>query len=152
MNGSAIKAAVDQVDLGESVHCRPWRHWHRWGFGRGCYRGGVTFYEGPRFYRYGYRHRGGFDVRERERAGVTIRGGEGFRGGSVRGSTTFRSPGEASPRISGGQSGGGRVGGGAQMNTAPTGGGGAAMPGGGGGRGGGGGGGQGRGHGGENKQ
>ena len=47
-SGGAIKAAADQIGIGESVHCRPFRHWHRWGFGRGC-RGGVVILErGPR--------------------------------------------------------------------------------------------------------
>src|SRR3954451_24129396 len=75
-SGGAIKAAADEIGLGESVHCRPFRHWHRWGFGRGCGGPGVTFYErGPRFrHRFGVREefRGGF--RTRDRAGVTIPG------------------------------------------------------------------------------
>src|SRR4051812_29719844 len=105
-SGGAIKAAADEVGIGESVHCRPYRHPHRWGFGRGCGGPGVAIYErGPRFrHRFGVREefRGGF--RNRERAGVTIRGEERVRGGtafrsggrdgaSVRGSTTFRSGG-----------------------------------------------------------
>ena len=145
INGSAIKAAAEQIDIGESVHCRAWRHWHRWGYGRGC-RGGITIYQGPSYrYRYGYRSHDGYAVRPR--AGVTIRS-EGFRGGgSVQGSTTFRGGGPAggpSPRTFSAPSGGGGGGGGA-MSTAPTGGGGPAMRGHGGG--GGGGQGQGKGHG-----
>ena len=139
-SGGAIKAAADQIGLSESVHCRPWRHWHPWGWGRGCRGPGLTIYErGPRFrHRFGVREefRGGF--RTRERAGVTIRGGESFRGGttfrsgtregtSVRGSATIRSggAGEVAPRatISTGQApqGGRAATPDRQMNTAPTG-------------------------------
>ena len=145
VNGGAIKAAADGIGIGESVHCRPFRHWHPWGYSRGC-RGGVTIYERePRFrHRFGIREefRGGF--RTRERAGVTIRGeeriggeertrgGTTFRSGTregatVRGSATIRSggAGEVSPRgsASGSQTGATttNTGGGRQMNTAPTG-------------------------------
>ena len=146
VNGGAIKAAADGIGIGESVHCRPFRHWHPWGYSRGC-RGGVTIYERePRFrHRFGVREefRGGF--RTRERAGVTIRGeeriggeertrgGTTFRSGTregatVRGSATIRSggAGEVAPRGAvGGQTGATTTnatgGGGRQMNTAPTG-------------------------------
>ena len=140
-NGGAIRAAADEIGLSESVHCRPWRHPHRWGFGRGCGGPGVAIYErGPRFrHRFGVREefRGGF--RTRERAAVTIRGEDrgGFRGGmregaSVRGSTTFRGggSGDVSQRGSrGGQAGattnnpgGGQMNatGGNKMNSAPS--------------------------------
>src|SRR6187397_2183677 len=40
IDGNAIKAAAEQIGVGESVHCRPFRHWHRWGYGRGW--GGAT--------------------------------------------------------------------------------------------------------------
>ena len=155
INGSAIAAAAEQIGVGESVHCRYYRHWHPWGWGRGC-RGATIYYDsGPR-YRYGYRygHRGGygggFDVRTRERAGTTFRSeGRAFRGGGeggeFRGGRGGGQAGEVSPRgpsggqfHSGGQAGGaavsgggGRGQGGGLMNSAPTGGGGAA-PGGGG--------------------
>ena len=133
IDASAIRAAADEVGIGETVHCRPFRHWHRWGYGRGC-RGGVVIYDrGPRVrfgVREGYRSRAGVSVRER--TGVTIRSGErstirsGTRDGmSVRGSTTIRSggaAGEASPRT-GGQmrtGAGAGAGGGGRMNTAPA--------------------------------
>ncbi|TMJ05545.1 MAG: hypothetical protein E6G97_02420 [Alphaproteobacteria bacterium] len=116
-SGGAIKAAAEEIGIGESVHCRPFRHahprWHRWR--HGCRGAGVMIYErGPRF-----RHRYGYGVREEFRGG--------FRSGSsVRGSTTIRSgAGEVSPRAttSGGQAqqGGGAAIGGRQMNSAPTG-------------------------------
>jgi hypothetical protein len=65
ISASVIKQAADEIAVGETVHCRPYRHWHRWGYGRGC-RGGVVIY-GPRvrsgysarFYEYhdpGYRY------------------------------------------------------------------------------------------------
>src|ERR1051325_6431069 len=118
INGSAIAAAAAQVGVGESVHCRPFRHWHPWGWGRGC-RGATIYYDYGPSYRYGYRHGhrwghgGGFDVRTRERAGVTIQGGGGFRGGAtVRGGQA----GEVSP---GGSAGGQfRAGGGGQGGAA----------------------------------
>ena len=50
VGASVIKQAADQITVAETVHCRPYRHWHRWGYGRDC-RGGVVIY-GPRV-RYG---------------------------------------------------------------------------------------------------
>src|SRR4051794_21964312 len=81
INGSAIAAAAEQVGVGESVHCRPFRHWHPWGWSRGCRGGSVYFDYGPR-YRYGYRHGPrwgygggrGFVVRTR---GTLARAGQG---------------------------------------------------------------------------
>jgi hypothetical protein len=52
VRASVIKEAADQIAVAETVHCRSYRHWHRWGYGRGC-RGGVVIY-GPRVYS-GYR-------------------------------------------------------------------------------------------------
>ena len=57
ISGSVIKQAADEIAVGETVHCRPFRHWHRWGYGRGC-RGGVVIY-GPRV-------RSGYSVRFHE--------------------------------------------------------------------------------------
>jgi hypothetical protein len=45
ISASVIKQAADEIAVGEAVHCRRYRHWHRWGYGRGC--GGVVLY-GPR--------------------------------------------------------------------------------------------------------
>src|SRR5256885_7436480 len=81
-SGGAIKAAADGIGIGESVHCRPFRHWHPWGYSRGCGGGGVTIYErGPRFrHRFGVREefRGG--VRTPERARGNLPGAERNRG------------------------------------------------------------------------
>src|ERR1043165_1720737 len=115
-SGGAIKAAADEIGIGESVHCRPYRHPHRWGFGRGCYGPSVRIYErGPRFrHRFGVREefRGGY--RHRDRAGVTIRG-EDRRGG-----TSFS--GTRSGGSTGGQTGmSSNSAGGGQMKSAPTG-------------------------------
>src|SRR5262245_59483329 len=71
-NGVALGDAADQVGVAESVHCRPYRHWHSWGRGTGCGRSAVIVREG-------YRVR---------RPGVRVRIHEGDR---VRGSTTIRS-------------------------------------------------------------
>ena len=54
---SVIKEAADKIAVAEPVHCRSYRHWHRWGYGRGCH-GGVVIY-GPRV-------RSGYSVRYRE--------------------------------------------------------------------------------------
>ena len=91
ISAAAIGEAAEQLNITESVHCRPFRHWHRWGYSRGC---------GPRAYlddgvrvrtrigvRDGYRDRG---YRARFRGGVfatgvTIRSEQrgGFRGGAT---------------------------------------------------------------------
>jgi hypothetical protein len=33
---SALGKAIDTVVITELSHCRPWPHWHQWGWGRGC--------------------------------------------------------------------------------------------------------------------
>ena len=50
ISASVIKQAADEIAVAETVHCRSYRHWHRWGYGRGC-RDAVVIY-GPRV-RYG---------------------------------------------------------------------------------------------------
>jgi len=116
-SGGAIKAAAEQIGLSESVHCRPWRHWHPWGWGRGCRGPGLTIYErGPRFrHRFGVREefRGGF--RTRERAGVTIRGEDRRGGSSFSGTRSGGSTGGQTGMSSSSSTGGG------QMKSAPTG-------------------------------
>jgi hypothetical protein len=121
---SAIKQATEGMQLTETVHCRPFRHWHTWGFSRGC--GRVYFDEGVRVRRFGYR--------EHYRDGRYYRGGvrEGFRGegrpgmtvggerGSARASGSFR--GNATGETTSRQGGGMRSGDQGRMNTAPTGG------------------------------
>src|ERR1044072_3785095 len=92
IDGNAIKAAAEQIGVGESVHCRPWRHWSpRWGWHRGC-RGATIYFDGPRYrygHRYGQRYGGGF------RGGATVRsetfrGGTDFRGGARAGTVSPR--------------------------------------------------------------
>jgi hypothetical protein len=39
-NGIVIDKAANTLDATENVHCRPYRHWHPWGFGHGCHGGG----------------------------------------------------------------------------------------------------------------
>ena len=36
INAAAIGEAAEQLSVTESVHCRSFRHWHRWGYSRGC--------------------------------------------------------------------------------------------------------------------
>ena len=141
---AAIGEAAQQLNVTESVHCRPFRHWHRWGYSRGCSR--VYINPGVRvrtrigirdgYYRDGYRggYRGG------ARTGVTIRSEQrdGFRGGAtVRGTqggmTGTQSGGATVRGTQGGMPGtqsGARATQGGQIKTAPTGGGaGGGMPG-----------------------
>lgn len=134
INAAAIGEAAEQMSLAESVHCRQFRHWHRWGYSRGC--GRVYLNEGIRVRsrigvhdRFGVRSRVGVrdGFRGESRSGVTVRG-EG--GGSVRSGTSVRGganmPGETSTRQTGGRSGTATGGGpkqGGNMNTTPTGGG-----------------------------
>ena len=57
VSASVIKQAADEIVVAETVHCRSYRHWHRWGYGRGCH-GGVVVY-GPRVLSsYSVRYRG----------------------------------------------------------------------------------------------
>jgi hypothetical protein len=133
VNGGAIKAAADGIGINESVHCRPFRHWHRYGgYSRGCRPGIVIYNDRPRLrLRYGVRSRDydtrvrtGVTIRSEERS--TIRSGTTFRsGGGGGGSATIRSGGgDGAPRVtSGGQNQGAAGtagGGGRQINTAPT--------------------------------
>jgi hypothetical protein len=52
-NGIAIDQAANTLDVTESVHCRPYRHWHRWGYGRGC---GYGWHRGWRYHHW-HHHR-----------------------------------------------------------------------------------------------
>jgi hypothetical protein len=151
VNGTAIRDAAAEIGLTENVHCRPFRHWHRWGYGRGCARGAVIYNEGVRVRsRFGYRTRDDIGVRfrSRDRDGVSIRSGTTFREGTtIRGGSTERSgttirggaSGSVESRgtISGGQAREGTTGGirggggeGRTMRTAPTGQGGGGVQGG----------------------
>jgi len=150
INGSAIKNAAAEIGLTENVHCRPYRHPHRWGYGRGCARGGVVFDEGVRVrsrfgfrprdevrFRSGFRSRDNVGARFRSgnRDGVGVRSGGGLQegatihGGTERSGTTIRSrtSGSVESRgsISGGQAREGTTGGirsgESGMRTAPTG-------------------------------
>ncbi|MEA2877737.1 MAG: hypothetical protein QOF14_2933 [Hyphomicrobiales bacterium] len=112
VNGGAIKAAADEIGIAESVHCRPFRHWHRYGgYSRGCRGPGVVIYnDRPRLrMRYGVRSRDydtrvrtGVTIRSEERS--TIRSGTTIRSGGGGGSATIRSGGggEGAPRVTGG--------------------------------------------------
>ncbi len=153
ISAAAIGEAAEQLNITESVHCRPFRHWHRWGYSRGCNR--VYIDEGVRVrtrigVRDGYRdgYRGGY--RGGARSGVTIRSEQrgGFRGGATVRGTQGGMPGTQSGVRGGAQGGmpgtqsgvrGGGQGGmpgtargtqGGQIKTAPTGGGaGGGLPG-----------------------
>jgi hypothetical protein len=124
----AIQQATEGMQLTETVHCRPFRHWHRWGFGRGC--GAAYIDEGVSVRRYGYRDYGPsfrgsarFGVREgfrgEGRSGVTVRG-EGRESVGASGSVRSSTQSTTTSTQSGGTV---RPSGQGRMNTAPTGGG-----------------------------
>ena len=74
-NGVVINDAANAARLVEDVHCRSYRHWHRWGYGYGCHYGYRSYYW--RGHRHGYwrgHHHRGFRVHH-----------HGFRGGHHRG-------------------------------------------------------------------
>jgi hypothetical protein len=74
-NGVVINDAANAARLVEDVHCRPYRHWHRWGYGYGCRYGYRSYYW--RGHRHGYwrgHHHRGLRVHH-----------HGFRGGHHRG-------------------------------------------------------------------
>jgi hypothetical protein len=153
IGGAAIGNAAAEIGVIENVHCRPFRHMHRWGYGKGCARGAVIYNEGVHVRsRFGYRTRDdvGVRFRSRDRDGVSVRSGSTFRegttirGGRTEGSgTTIRGGASGSVEsrgsVSGGQAREGTTGGGEgrTMRTAPAGqgvqgGGGASIGGGGG--------------------
>jgi hypothetical protein len=137
INGAAIGDAAAEIGVIENVHCRPFRHMHRWGYGRGCARGAVIYNDGVRVRsRFGYRTRDdvGVRYRSRDRAGVSVRSGSTFRegttirGGTERSGTTFRGGASGSVEPRGAVSGGGQAregtaggGEGRAMRTAPAG-------------------------------
>ena len=92
----AIKQAADEIAVSEAVHCRPYRHWHRWGYGRGC-REGVVIY-GPRVRYgesvYGYRY-GRASVPPRYQSGQAYLGYRGARPQSKWEAKGFCPPGQA---------------------------------------------------------
>jgi hypothetical protein len=63
----AIRQAADEVAVVETVHCRPYRHRHRWGYGRGC-RGAASYAPRVRYRAsiYGPRVRSSYSIRYRE--------------------------------------------------------------------------------------
>ena len=112
---AAIEAAADQVGVTDTVHCRSFRHGHRYGHrgGRGCEVGVIVT---PRRSTDVYIRRGSRTViRDRDRdstsvrSRTTIRSGEGT---NVRGSTTIRTREGSSDTNIRARSGGGSQGGG----------------------------------------
>src|ERR1051326_6099206 len=86
---AGVRAAAEAMDSSALVHCRPYRHWHPWGYSRGC--GGGTSVEIRRGHRVG--------VEERERTSIHSRT-------TTRGETSGGGTGGASGGTSGGTSGG----------------------------------------------
>jgi hypothetical protein len=95
---AGVRMATEAMDSSTLVHCRPYRHWHPWGYGTGCHGGGVSV-EVERGHRRGVEieggHRGGVEI-ERGHRGVeersSIHSRTTTRGEtSVRGSTSTKS-------------------------------------------------------------
>ena len=63
---AGLRAATEALGNSALVHCRPYRHWHPWGYGTGCHGGGVSV-EIERG------HRRGVGIEERERSSVHSR-------------------------------------------------------------------------------
>jgi hypothetical protein len=95
---TGVRQAADELGLTEAVHCRSFRHRHRFGHGwsRGC--GGAAVIVGPRrsgvVVREGGRVRGGGDTTIRSTTtrteGTTVRsrtGGQSKDGGQPKGTT-----------------------------------------------------------------
>src|SRR5205823_8469483 len=57
---AGLRAAIEALSNSALVHCRPYRHWHPWGYGTGCHGGGVSV-EVER----GHRRGGEFERRHR---------------------------------------------------------------------------------------
>ena len=74
---AGLRVATEALGNSALVHCRPYRHWHPWGYGTGCHGGGVSV-EVERG------HRRGVGIEERERSSIhsrtTTRGGTPVRG------------------------------------------------------------------------
>jgi hypothetical protein len=65
-SSAGVRLAHEATVNSALVHCRPYRHWHPWGYGTGCHGGGVSV-EIERH------HRGGVRVEERERSSIHSR-------------------------------------------------------------------------------
>ena len=86
ISAAAIGEAAEQLNVTESVHCRPFRHWHEWEHRRtfGCGGGGsVEIRRG---------HRVGVGIEERQRSRTSIHSRSSVTRGetSVRGSTSSK--------------------------------------------------------------
>jgi hypothetical protein len=75
---AGVRMATEAMDSSTPVHCRPYRHWHPWGYGTGCHGGGVSV-EVERGHR-------GVEERSSIHSRTTTRGGET----SARGSTSTK--------------------------------------------------------------
>lgn len=104
---AGLRVASEAMGNSALVHCRPYRHWHPWGYGTGC--GGGTSVE----IRSG--HRVGVGVEEREHSSIhsrtTIRGETSVRGSSstTTGKTSVKS-GASTTNKSGMSTGGAQIG------------------------------------------
>jgi len=88
---AGVRMATEAMDSSTLVHCRPYRHWHPWGYGTGCHGGGVSV-EVERGHRGGVEiergHRRGVEERSSIHSRTTTRGERGET--SVRGSTSTK--------------------------------------------------------------
>ena len=108
---AGVRMTTEAMDSSTLVHCRPYRHWHPWGYGTGCHGGGVSVevergHRGGGEIERGHRgvevergHRGGVEERSSIHSRTTTRGET-----SVRGSTSTKSETKSGTSTGGGTS------------------------------------------------
>jgi hypothetical protein len=86
---AAVRLATEAVDVSESVHCRPYRHWHAWEhrWTHGCH-GGAVGVETDVEIRRGHRARVHEGSRTTIRSGTTTRGETSVRSRASTSTTT----------------------------------------------------------------
>jgi hypothetical protein len=111
---AGVRIATEAMDSSTLVHCRPYRHWHPWGYGTGCHGGGVSV-EVERGHRRGVEiERGHRGVEERSsihsrtttRGETSVRGSTSTKSGTSTTSKSGTSTGGGTSREQGGSSGG----------------------------------------------
>jgi hypothetical protein len=102
---AGLRVAIEAMDSSTLVHCRPYRHWHPWGYGHGCRGGGVSV-EIRRGHRVGVEERGSIRSRTTTRGETSVRGSTSTKTETKSGaSTTSKSGTSTGGSTSGGQGG-----------------------------------------------
>jgi len=101
---AGVRVATEAMDSSTLVHCRPYRHWHPWGYGFGCHRGGGVSVEIRRGHRGGGEERS--SIHSRTRGEPSVRGSTSTETETKSGtSTTSKSGTSTGGSTSGGQGG-----------------------------------------------